>query len=420
MVSRAAQRNGRGLIDERRARLGSVSAWALASVLVGLFFALLRTVVIARVLDPIEIGLMGIALLALGTLEAVTNSGVDTALVARRTDVEPYLDPTFTIQVARGLLLFALLWVLAPLLARAFHSDAAVSVIRSVAAIAVLRGIANPAAVYAVRELDFRRVFWWSLPEVVASFCLTVAFAVVRRDVWALVIGSVGGQLVGSAASYGLVPRRPRVVLHRARMRSLLQFGKFVSGSRALMYLSVNLDSAVVGMSMGTHALGLYQFAVRVAELPVVTFTRALAQVALPTLSGLHTSAAALRQAWWMLVRWVLTTSVIVALAIVLFGAASVRVLVGERWLDSVPAMRILAVAMLFRAMIVLTGQLLDAVGRPAETLRLNAVRFAALLVVLPPLAAWDGLRGAAQAVLLANAGAAILAVRMSWRACAD
>jgi teichuronic acid exporter len=189
-----------------------------------------------------------------------------------------------------------------------------------------------------------------------------------------------------------------------------------VTGWRALMYFSVNFDGAAVGIVMGTHALGLYQFATRAAELPVVTFTRAIAQVALPAFSGDRASGAPLRETWRTVLGWVLAVNGAAAMAIVLFGDDVVRMIAGERWLPAVPLLRILAVAMVFRAVIVLTGQLLDAVGEPALTLRLNAVRFVALLVVLPLLAAYGGLNGVAQAVLVATAGAALLAGRFSAR----
>ena len=369
------------------------SGWALASVGVALVSGLVRTIVVARFLGPDAIGLMGIALLSLGFLEAVASTGVDTALVAKRKDAESFIDPAFTIQLTRGLVVLGVLWIGAPAVARVVQTDAALGVIRSVGAIAVIRGLANPAVSLAVRRLEFRRMFWWSLPEQVSSVALTVVLA-----------------------SYGLVPRRPRPVLARQRIYDLLRFGRFVSGARALMYFSVNLDGAVVGITMGTHALGLYQFATRVAELPVVTFTRAVAQVALPALSGQHASAAAVSGTWKSMLRSVLAVNTAAALLIVSFGDTAVSAVAGEQWLAAVPLMRVLAIAMLFRAVIVLTGQLLDAMGQPALTMRLNAVRLVALTVLLPAFAAWFGLYGIAQAVLLANAVAVLYAMRLSAR----
>jgi PST family polysaccharide transporter/lipopolysaccharide exporter len=392
------------------------SGWAFASVVVALASAFVRTIVVARFLGPFEIGLWGIALLGLGFMEAVASSGMDTALVAQRGAVEEYLDPAFTIQVTRGFLVSTVLWIGAPALAWAFHDEAAVPVIRAVGLISAIRGFANPAIALAVRGLQFRRVFWWSLPEISSSLALTLALAVIRRDAWALVIGAVAGQAVGTIASYGLVPRTPRMVISGPRMYELLRFGRFVTGSRALMYLSVYLDAAVVGVAMGTQLLGLYQFAARVAEVPVVTFTRAVSQVALPTLSAAQAGADALTRTWRTMLRWIVAVNTATALTIILFGEAVVRTVAGDRWIPAIPLMRILAVAALFRAVVVLTGQLLDGRGRPALTLRLNAVRLVLLVALLPGMAVWGGVQGIAWAVVLASAGAAALAMRFSAR----
>lgn len=395
------------------AGLRAGSAWAFASVAVALCAGLVRTMVTARFLGPADIGVMGVGLLALGFVEAVASTGVDTALMAQR-DPDRHIDAAFTIQVARGGAVLALLWAAAPAIARAFHSDAAASVIRGVGLIAALRGLSNPAVVLPMRRLDFRRVFWWSLPEVLTSLCLAVVLSYLRRDVWALVIAVVAGQAVGTIASYGMVPRAPRLVFRGEAIMALLRFGRFVSGARALMYFSVYADAAVVGLTMGTQALGLYQFAMRVAALPVVTFTRAVGQVALPALTGLQSNAAALARTWRTLLRWVVGVNAAAAGVILLFAGIAVQAVVGDRWLPSVPLMRILAIGMACRAVVVLTGQLLDAIGRPAATMRLNAWRLAFLVVLLPPLAIGGGLPGVALAVLLANAGAALFALRLS------
>lgn len=388
------------------AALRAGGAWALGTVVCTLVAGLVRTVVTAHYLGPADIGLMGIALLALGFVEAVASTGTDTALVTEPDDVEAYLDPAFTIQVARGLMVAELLWVTAPLIARAFRNPAAVDVIRAVAAIAALRGFLNPGVVLVTRRLEFQRLFWWSLPEVLSSLALTIWLLSLRQDVWALVIAVIVVQAVATAASYGVAPRVPRIVLDRQRIQALFRFGRSVSGSRALMFFSVYLDSALVGLTMGTLSLGLYQFAARLAELPVVTFTRAVAQVALPALGVAQQTAAQVRT-WHTMLAWVCAGNAVAAIGIIVFAEPAVTAIAGPRWLPAVPVIRILAVAMLFRALVLLSGQALDALRRPGLTLRLNAERLAALVVLLPLLGVWGGLSGIASAVLLANAGAA-------------
>jgi O-antigen/teichoic acid export membrane protein len=404
------------LIVTRSARLRSGSGWALASMIVALAGALARTIVTAHYLDPSAIGLVAIALLTLGCVEAVATTGVDTALIAAGDDVDRYFDPAFTIQVTRGIAVFGCLWLAAPLAATAFGNPASIEPIRAVAAIAAIRGFANPAVALAVRRLDFRRMFWWSLPEVVSSLVLTVVLVQMRRDAWALVMATVAGQAIAAVASYGVEPRWPRLVIARDRMRELLRFGRVVAGARALMYFSVYLDATLVGLTLGTHALGVYQVAARIAELPVTTVTRPLAQVTLPAVSGIHPDVIALNRSWRAMLASAFAVNLMAAICTILLGPAVISVLAGERWLEAVPVMRILSIAMLFRAPVILVGQLFDGCRRPELTLRLNAVRLGALILLLPPLARWSGLPGIAGAVLVINVLAAAMALRWSAR----
>jgi len=156
----------------------------------------------------------------------------------------------------------------------------------------------------------------------------------------------------------------------------------------------------------------------RVAELPVVTFTRAVSQVALPAVRSLQ-SAADLSRTRRTMLMWILSVNGAAAVLIVLFAEPAIVAVAGSRWIEAVPIMRILAVAMIFRAVVVLTGQLLDGLGEPARTLRLNAERLGVLLVALPPLAMRAGLHGVALAVLVTNVGAALRAEQLSARAIA-
>ncbi|MGH7607925.1 MAG: oligosaccharide flippase family protein, partial [Gemmatimonadales bacterium] len=382
-------------------------AWALLTVGVALCATVVRTLVVARFLGPHELGLMAIAILALGTLDAVSSTGFDTALVSEPDDVESDLDPAFTVQAVRGVVVTAGLWAAAPLVASLFNTAAAVPVIRSIGFVALIRGFANPAVALLVRKLEFRRLFWWTLPETLVGLGLALWLAPARHDVWALVIAVLGAQTVAAVMSYVMVPRRPRLEFRGEHARRLLRFSKWVSVSRTLTYFSVTADAAVVGTVYGAGALGLYQFACRIAELPVVTFTRAVARVVLPGFSERQGSPERLQRAWWSVFRVVVLVSSAFAVVVLLFGDVLVARLVGSHWLPAVPPLRILAAAMVFRAVVVVAGQLFDGVRQPRLTLRVNAVRLGVLLVAIGPLTWAFGTRGVAGSVLLASLAAA-------------
>lgn len=386
--------------------------WALLSLGVALGLGVARTVVVARLVGAREMGVMGIALLALGSCEAVTATGVETALVSHPGDAEEDLDPAFTIQALRGLLVAAALFAAAPLAARLLGSAGAAPVVRAVSVLALLRGVANPAVALVTRRLEFGRLFWWSVPEQVAGFALAVGIALARRDVWALVAAAAGAQLVAVAASWAMLPRRPRLTLRGRGVRRLLRYGAWTSGARTLMFLSLNADNAVVARFLGTGALGIYQVAFRIGELGVSTFTRAVVQVALPALSQVQASRERLRRGYRAVFRLALAANCAFAVAVAVAAGPVLERLLGRAWLPAVPVLRILAVAMVFRAVVVVSTELFQAVDRPRLTLQVNAVRVGVMLAAIFPLLRWRGLQGVAAAVLLGGAASALLALR--------
>lgn len=388
------------------ARTLAGGGWALLTLGLAMGAGVARTVVVARLVGARELGTMGIALLALGTVEACTATGVETALVTRRGDVRDDLDAAFTVQAVRGVLIAAVLWLLAPAAAAFFAAPGAVPLVRALGAVAVLRGVASPATALVIRRIDFARLFRWSVPEAAAGFAAAVGVALLRHDAWALVAGAIAGQAAATASSYAVAPHRPRLVADRAAAGRLLGYGRWVGGSRLLMFLSLSADNAVVGRSLGTAALGLYQLAFRLAELPVVTVARAAVQAALPAFAALH-AGPRLRAGYRSVLGMVMAATGAYAAAVLLAAGPVLGRVMGPAWLPAVPALRILAVAMVFRAMVVVASELFHAVRRPRLTLEVNAVRLAVLLAAVIPLMMRWGIRGVAVAVLLSSLAAA-------------
>ncbi|HUL01998.1 MAG TPA: lipopolysaccharide biosynthesis protein [Gemmatimonadales bacterium] len=374
----------------------------------------LRTLILARLLSPHDFGAMGATLVVLNAVEALTETGYETALVQRRDDVDRFYDTAFTIQVIRGLVLAVLLWLAAPLAAAFFREPVLVPVLRATAVVVILRGVANPARVRWIRDLRFDTLFWWRLPEVVVTLVVAITLGFVLRNVWALVIAFIASQVTSTVASH-IVARRPvHLALDRERIRELTHYGKWVLATQVMTFLSLQGDNAFVARALGVAALGFYQVAFRIAELPIVGLTQVVTQVGLPSLSALHRERERLAAWYFAAQRLVLAAHGAFVVVVLLFGGAITRVILGARWLPIVPALKILVVGMLFRSVVTLGATLFNALGEPRFAYQLNAVHLVIMAATIYPLTQWmGGLEGVATAVSLSLVGATVLYV---WR----
>jgi lipopolysaccharide exporter len=372
-----------------------------------------RTLVLARLLSPVDFGAMGAALVILAALEAFTGTGFETALLQRRGDIDHLYDSVFTIQLLRGVGLAALVWMAAPFAAAFFRGPVLVPVLRAVGVVLILRGLANPAKLQLYRELRYDTLFWWSLPEVAISLGSAVALGVVLRNVWALVISLIATQAVATVLSHIIVARAPRLALDRAAIREVAHYSKWVLATQAVTFLNVQGDNGFVARALGIGSLGFYQVAFRIAELPVTGFTQVVMQVALPSLSALQRERDHLRSWYIGAERIVLIVHGAFVALILLFGAPLTHAFLGPIWMPIVPALKILVVAMLLRALVDLAGTLFNAVGEPRLAYRLHGTRLAIMAVAIYPLSQlMGGLQGVAVAVLLSLIGAMALCLR--------
>jgi len=375
--------------------------WMLTLRIAERLLGLVRTVVLARILAPDDFGVMGVTLLAMSALETISQTGFDVALIQRKEDVHKYLDTAWTIQVIRGLLLFGVLLAIAPLVAEFFDSPESIMITRVVATVELLKGLTNTGVIYFQRDLDFRKRFVYQFGGTFANLATTLVAALLLRDVWALALGLVTGQVLRCALSFLMHPYRPRLRVDWQKGGEIFGFGKWVTATSIVVFLAVNGDDALLGKLLGTAALGLYQMAYLFANLAATEVTHIISQVALPAYSRVQDNSDRLRSAFLKTLQTTLFLSTPMSVGVLFLGPDFVRIFLGEKWTPMVASLQILAISGLIRATVATGGPLFNAASRPHLNFWMNLVRMAVMATTVFPLTRYYGLAGTSVAVLL-------------------
>lgn len=184
-------------------------------------------IILARLLAPRDFGLMGIALLSLAATQQFSKIGLNSALIHNKNEnVDAYLDTTFSLEVARGLLLFVVLFVAAPYVAAFFNESTATPLIRVIGLTTLLYGLRNPAVVYFRKDLEFHKEFVYQTSGGFVQFLVGVSYALINPTVWALVFAFVSTEVIRTMLSYGLHGYRPWPSIDRGAASELINYGK--------------------------------------------------------------------------------------------------------------------------------------------------------------------------------------------------
>lgn len=383
-------------------------AWIFSLRITNRGLGFVRTIILARLLVPEDFGLLGIAMLAISTLDAFSQTGFQSALIQRKGNIRAYLDVAWTVLSVRGVVLFLMLFAAAPLVARFFNSPQATAVIMVIAVNMLLTGFGNIGVVFFQKELEFNKQFSYELSATLVDLAVSISLAFILRNVWALVWGGLAKNCTRFLLSYALHPYRPRIRFEREKFQDLFGFGIWISGSTILIFLITQGDDIFVGKVIGIAALGLYQMAYLVSNLPVTEITDVISRVTFPAYSKLQDDLARLREVYLRVLQVTAYISIPFAAGIFVLSAEFTRIFLGQKWIPMVPAIQVLALAGLVSSITATTRPVFHGVGKPKIDTVWHVVRLILLGAVLYPLSMSWGITGAAIAVLVSTSFSAV------------
>ena len=398
--------------DSLAGKFLSGTAWAFALRFSSRLFGLIRTVVLARLLLPEDFGIVGLALLAVAVLEVLTQPGLQTALIQKKSAVDGFLDSAWTVQAMRGGLLFAILFLSAPAVSGFFDSHALTPVLQVISLSVLISGFGNIGVLFFQKQLELRKQFLYEFFSSLVDFAVSVLLAFILRDFWALVWGGLAGNVTRLGLSYFLHPYRPRLRIAMHEVRELFAYGRWVFGSGILLFLIGQGDSLVVGKWLGVAALGFYQMAYLISNLPATEIANALYQVSLPLYSQMQEDRARARRVYLGILQVSLVLAAPLAAAIAVLSGDIARVVFGPAWTPMAGTMQILSLAAFVRMLPAVTRPLLQGLGMPRTDTLVTLAGFAALAVSILPLSLRYGIEGAAAAVL---ASSLVRAIGFGW-----
>ncbi len=224
--------------------------------------------VLAWLLAPEIFGLMALVKVVQQGLNMFSDVGIKPAIIQNARGAEPaFLNTAWTIQVIRGVALWAascvLAWPFAAMFAR--NDPAAWQLLYLLPVVgfgAVLNGFNSTALATLNKDLRLGRITMLEISSQIVSLTVMVAWALVSPTVWAMVAGGLVASVYRLIASHRLVPgTRVWFGWDRSCAGEMIRFGQWVFLSTAFTFLALNLDKMILGNVLTLADLGLYGIA---------------------------------------------------------------------------------------------------------------------------------------------------------------
>ena len=337
------------------------------------------TVVVARLLQPTDYGLIGMAVIYLAFVRLFSEFGLGTAIITMQDLSDYQVSQLNSVSLLSGFAGFAVSVALAIPIGKFFRAPKLplVVVVMSIAFAVSAFSIVPSALLRKGMRFKVLALIDGLQGLVQAVFTLILAF--LGFGYWALVLGYLSVSFSGTILT--LLWKRQRFAWPRLSViRNVLVYSWHIVVGRLSWSFYNNGDFIIAGRVLGEAPLGNYSLAWTLASTPLEKLTTLINQVTPSIFAAVQKDYTALRR-YLRNITGVLSLAVFPAvLGIALVAHDLVSVVLGQKWMGIVLPLELLALHSIFKSNVILLTPVLNVIGEERFTMWNSLVSLAVLL----------------------------------------
>lgn len=357
--------------------------WSIVDNLVNSGITFLVGLVLARLLSPVEFGILGIITIFINISNTIVDGGFVTALIRKPNSTEDDYNTVFYSNLAISLFLMLLLCLSSNWIAVFFEQPILAKIMPWMSLLLLINAFAIIQRTLLIKKIDFKTQAKISLISSLGSGVIGIGMALTGYGVWSLVAQQLSRQLLLTIFLWFFSAWRPRWQFSKGSFKDLFGFGSKVLIANLINSIYKDMFLAVVGKMYSAKDLGQYNRAEQFNLIFTNNLTMVLQKVTMPTFSQVQTDEARFSYAFRKIVNY----SAIITFALVLGLAAVAKpllmILIGEQWMPAVKYLQIMSLYGAIYPLQVLNVNILNVVKRSDLLLRLEIIKKTLFIAVI-------------------------------------
>jgi O-antigen/teichoic acid export membrane protein len=245
----------------------TASALLIATQLTKRLVSVVSMIILARILEPADFGLVAISLLFMNFVQVVSTTGGGSYLLSRESLTNEMVFTSWTLSlIIKGTL--ALILAVSSFFVAQYYEDARLMPLVIVLAIQLLiENLGSPGMIYKRKNQEFGVITKWGIVIKVISASVTITIAYVYESYWALVIGQFINALIAVILTYHIAPLKPKLTL--VNFHEQWAFSKWILPQSLLNFFKSQIDAIIVSSMFDKASFGAYNSMRYYATIPV-------------------------------------------------------------------------------------------------------------------------------------------------------
>lgn len=346
------------------------------------------SVVLARLIAPSAYGQIALIAVFTSILEVFINSGLGNALIQKKDADDLDFSTVFYANILFCLLLYGILYAAAPAIAALYRMPDLTLLVRVTGLTLIISGVKNVQMAYVSKHMQFRIFFFATLGGTIGAAVVGITMAYRGFGVWALIVQSLFNNGVDTLLLWVMVKWRPQKRFSFRRLKTLYSYGWKLLVSGLINTVYSDIRQLIIGRLYSASDLAYYNKGEQLPNLAITNINSSIDSVLFPAMSKAQDDKTRVRAMSQMAIRISSYIMWPIMLGLAAVAEPLIRLLLTEKWLPSVPYMRVFCFAMAFEPIHTANLNAIKAMGRSDITLKLEIVKktfgLLLLLAVMP------------------------------------
>ena len=357
--------------------------WSYGERIMAQLVSLIVSIVLARLLDPENYGVISIVMIFITFCDAIVTGGFGNAIVQKKDADELDVNTMLCCSVATSILLYIIIFCAAPYIASFYNMPIIRPILRVLGLRLLISGANSIQRAWIQKRMLFKRFFVSTSFGTIISAVVGISMAYMGKGAWALVGQYLTNSFIDTAVLLITNDWKPRLQFSWKRAKEMLSYGWKVLVTTVVYTIEGDLRSLIIGKKFGSADLAYYDQGKKFPNLLVTNINTSISNVMFPVLSESQNDPTRLKQLCRRAVR--IGIYLLSPLLIGLMGVADTFVIaiLSEKWAPCIPFLRILTLVFLVRPFTTTCQQSILSVGRSDITLKIEIIVNAVAIGIL-------------------------------------
>lgn len=326
-------------MSELNHKILKATKWSAVTEIIAKLITPISSMVLARLLTPEAFGVVATLTMIITFAEIFTDAGFQKYLIQHEFKDEEDRNQSSNVAFWSNLILSLLIWLGIGIFCEPLASlvgNSGLGHVLTIACVSIpLAAFSSIQMALYKRDFDFKTLFKVRIVGICIPLFVTIPLAFWLKSYWALVIGTITGNLVNAILLTYYSKWKPTLYYSFRKFKEMFSFTVWSMFESVSIWLTSYIDIFIVGVYLNEYYLGLYKTSTTIVGQITALITSATTPILFSSLSRLQSNEVEFKRMFFNFQRLVALLIIPIGVGIFCFSDLITNILLGNQWSEA-------------------------------------------------------------------------------------